>query len=86
MKNATRVYVSVYFNDGLANKRKKRDVTLAFDPNDNLYNRCRHLGSSGIKRTIGIDSYAQLAEEAMKEDRSLGNYIKHHLRIRLENG
>jgi len=83
MKRDNRLYISIYFSDGLANGRRKRDLTLTFSPNDDLYNKCKKLGSSEIKRIIGIDSYTQLVQEAIKEDRSLGNYVKYHLRINL---
>lgn len=85
MKATNRCYIGIYFSDGLIDGRKKRDINLAFSPSDDLYIRCKDLGSSEIKRIIGIDSYAQLVQEASKEDRSLGNYIKHKLRIRLTN-
>lgn len=76
-----RRYISVYFCDGLKNQRKKRDVTLAFDENDELYSLCKALGSSGIKRIIGIGSYSELIQRAAEEDRPLNNYVKHKLRI-----
>lgn len=83
MSDQKRSYISLYFSDGTANSRKKRDVTLAFDPDDELYLVCRRLGSSGIKHAMGIFSYAELLKAARKEDRSLGNYIKHKLRVTL---
>jgi len=83
MKNRDRRFISVYFEDGLTNERKKRDVTLAFTEHDALYLKCKHLGSSGIKRIVGISLYSELVRRAKQEDRSLSNYIKHRLRIKL---
>jgi hypothetical protein len=75
-----RRYISVYFEDSLVRERKKRDVTLAFAENDELYLRCKDLGSSEIKRIVGTASYSELVERAQDEHRSLSNYIKHKLR------
>lgn len=86
MSGKERVYISLYFSDGLAEKRKKRDLTLAFDPNDELYRLCKRLGPSRIKEIIGLDSYTELVEKARLEERPLGNYIKHKLRAFLEHG
>ncbi len=80
-----RAYISVYFEDAKSHGKKKGDVTLAFAPNDELYYSVKNLGSSEIKRIIGINSYEELLEAAKKEHRSLGNFIKHKLRIYLEN-
>lgn len=85
MTQKKRCFISVYFNDGLVNNRKKRDVTLAFSQGNPLYRRCKYLGSSGIKDAIGIYSYSELVQEAAKEDRSLSNCIKHSLRVRLRD-
>lgn len=86
MSKKDRVYISVYFSDALAGKRKKRDLTLAFDPDDDLYGLCKRLGSSRIKELIGIETYGELVEKARLEDRSLGNYVKHKLRLVSEHG
>ena len=80
-----RAYVSVYFEDAKSHGRKKGDVTLAFDADDELYDRIRTLGSAQIKGIAGISSYRDLLEAAERDHRSLGNYIKHRLRAHLEH-
>ena len=80
-----RTYVSVYFEDAKSPRRSKGDITLAFGSDDSLYEKARALGSSGIKRIIGIDSYHALLEAAKKERRPLGNFIKHRLSIYFED-
>ena len=85
MAKKDRQFVSVYFDDGLVNNRKKRDVTVAFSRDDSFYRRCRKLASSGIKDAIGIYSYSELVQRANDADRSVGNYIRHKLRIRFED-
>ena len=84
MKKNSRVYISIYFQNGFMGDRKKRDLTIAFRPNDELYLRCKKLSSSQIKEIIGVKSYADLIKKANKEDRSLSNYIKHKLRNHFE--
>jgi len=80
-----RVYISVYFEDAKFHGRKKGDVTLAFNPDDELYKKIKLLGSAEIKRIIGISSYQDLREAAKREYRSSGNYIKHKLSVYLEH-
>lgn len=78
-----RQFISIYFDDALVGNRKKRDITIAFDIEDPLYSVCKQMGSAGIKKIIGINCYAQLLAEAKKEDRTLGNFVKHTLRRKL---
>lgn len=78
-----RRFISIYFQNGQTDKRKKRDVTLAFSPDDCLYEKCKALGSSKIRRLIGINSYRDLVKKAQKNDRRLSNYIKYKLRKKL---
>jgi hypothetical protein len=80
-----RVYIGVYFEDAKEHGKKKGDVTLAFNRDDELYIKIKTTGSSEIKRIIGISSYNELLRKAQKEDRSLGNYIKHSLKVYFEN-
>jgi hypothetical protein len=80
-----RAYISLYFEDAMSHGKKKRDVTLAFDPDDELYNKIKALGSSEIKRITRINTYDELLKAAKEEDRSLGNFIKHRLRVYIEN-
>ena len=80
-----RAYISVYFEDAKLHGKKRGDVTLAFDPDDELYTKIGTLSSSEIKRISGIKTYEELLEGAKGEDRSLGNFIKHRLRVYLEN-
>ncbi|MDD1745184.1 MAG: hypothetical protein LUQ20_05165 [Candidatus Methanoperedens sp.] len=82
-KEKKRAYISLYFEDGLIGKRKKRDFTVAFDPKELLYTKCKKLGSTKIKELIGTNSYQELVTYARKENRSLGNYVKHKLRHKL---
>jgi hypothetical protein len=79
MKKTKRAYISLYFEDGLVGKRKKRDLTISFNPNDPLYLKCHKIGSAKIKEIIGINLYSDLVGVAKKENRTLGNYIKHKL-------
>jgi|GEM_PF-2605961 len=76
-----RHFISIYFDDALVNKRKKRDITISFVEDDELYKKCIELGSSKIRQIINVNSYKQLIEKAHKEDRSISNYIKHKLRV-----
>jgi len=85
MTKKPRAYISVYFEDAKSHGKKKGDVTLAFSPDDELYKKIRTLGSTEIKRIIGINSYQELREAANKEYRSSGNYIKHKLSVYLEH-
>jgi len=80
-----RTYISVYFNDAKSPRRRRGDITLAFSSDDSLYEKTKTLGSSGIKRIIGINSYHALLEAAKKENRSLGNFIKYRLGIYFED-
>ena len=84
MKKKKREFVSIYFEDGSANGRGKRDLTVAFDNDISLYKKCRFLGSARIKEIIGIHSYKALIEKAKKEDRTLSNYVKHILKKKLD--
>jgi hypothetical protein len=74
-----RKFISIYFQNGNFGGRKKRDITLAFNDDDPLYEKFKGLGSSKIKEIIGIHSYQELIKKAEKEGRSLGNYIKFNL-------
>jgi hypothetical protein len=85
MKKQNRVFISIYFNDGLLYKRKRRDFTIAFDSADSLAAQCKHLGSNEIKRIIGIETYQELLTSAANEDRSPNNLIKHKLRIHFQD-
>jgi predicted HicB family RNase H-like nuclease len=78
-----RVYISVYFKNGDAEQRKKRDVTVAFSSDDILYERCKNLSSSEIKKIVGIRTYKELKNKASRQDRSINNYIKSKLRTKL---
>ena len=82
---SNRCFVSIYFEDGLVFGRRRRDVTLAFAEKDILYEQCKYLGSSEIKKIIGINSYLELMKRAKQEGRSLSNLIKHRLRTKLVN-
>jgi hypothetical protein len=83
MKKKRRQFVSIYFEDGSADGRRKRDLTIAFDNGSSLYKKCKTLGSAKIKEIIGIHSYKALIEKAKKEDRALSNFIKHILKKKL---
>jgi len=79
-----RYFVSVYFHDGKTGNRKKRDVTLSFPSPDEFYLKCKYLGSTGIKKAIGLTSYVELAREAAEEERTISNFIKYRLKIEPE--
>ncbi|MBO06507.1 MAG: hypothetical protein CMI58_05695 [Parcubacteria group bacterium] len=83
MKKNKREFISIYFEDGSADGRRKRDLTIAFDNGSSLYKKCRNLGSARIKEIIGIYSYKKLTENARKADRPLSNFIKHILKKKL---
>lgn len=85
MENSKRHFISVYFQDGLVSERKKRDVTLSFSQDDDLYFKIKDLGSTQIKNMIGIYSYTKLVEIAKEQDRTLNNYIKYKLRSCLKH-
>ena len=80
MNKKERVYLSIYFEDGSINGRKRRDLTIAFNSESLLYKKCKQLGSAKIKEIIGINSYKELIEKAEKADRTLSNLIKHILK------
>lgn len=81
----SRVFISIYFSDGITDKRKRRDFTLSFDRSNELYRICKNLGSTKIKELIHIHSYKDLVEKAKAEQRSLSNYIKHELKTAIDN-
>lgn len=83
MKTSKRKFISIYFEDSLIDKRKKRDFTIAFSLRDPAYNKCKKMGSTEIKKVIGIFSYKQLLEKANEDGRSLNNFIKHILNKKL---
>ena len=78
-----RVFISIYFEDGLHDSRKKRDLTISFSAGDPVYEKCKDMSSADLKALIGVSSYSELVKLAGKEDRTLGNYIKHKLRQKL---
>ncbi len=83
MKKKRRVFISIYFEDGFIVKRKRRDLTIAFNYGDPLYKKCKGLGSTKIKEIICTHSYKELMEKANKADRTLGNFIKYKLKKKL---
>ncbi len=74
-----RVYKSIYFKDGLSGNRKRRDVTVAFSRDGDLYDKCKDMKSSEIKELIGIESYEALQKKAQSEKLKLSSYIKKQL-------
>jgi len=80
---ARRVYINIYFKNGITEKRTKRDLTIAFYDSEPLYKACKKLSSDQIKSVLNINSYKLLAKKAIKENRSLSNYIKHRLKEKL---
>lgn len=78
-----RAYISIYFEDGLIGNRKKRDLTISFSADDPLYKKCKDMSSTELKEAVGFSSYNELMKLAKKEDRALGNYVKHRLRQKL---
>jgi len=84
MTEKKRYFISVYFRDGKTPDRSKGDVTLSFSSPDEFYHKCKRLGSTGIKKAIGLTSYIELAREAEKEERTISNLIKYRLKMGLE--
>lgn len=80
MQSQKRKYISIYFKNGNIGTRKKKDITISFEEWDSLYEKCSKLGSSKIKRIIGIDSYQELIQKAKEEERPIGNFIKYRLK------
>ena len=76
MVQKKRRFISIYFKNGNQGSRKKKDVTISFEDGDLLYEKCCQLGSSNIKRIIGVDSYQELVKKAKEEERPLSNFIK----------
>ena len=76
-----RVFKSIYFKGARAHGKKKNDITLSFNMDDELYRKIENLSSSEIRRIIGVDSYGELLEVAKQEHRTSGNFIKHKLSI-----
>lgn len=88
MKNTTydkRKFISIYFQNGRTKSRKKRDVTVAFNKDDPLYEKSKKLGSSGIKELIGVNSYQDLVALAKKEERTVSNFIKYRLKKKIRH-
>ena len=84
MKQKTkRTYISIYFEDGLLDHRKKRDLTISFNADDPLYGKCKKMSSAQLKELIGVSSYSELVRLAEREDRTLGNYVKHKVRQKI---
>ena len=81
----SRVFLSIYFSDGITDRRKKKDLTLSFNDDNELYKVCKALGSAEIKKLIKINSYRELVNKAEAEGRPLGNFIKHRLRVHFED-
>lgn len=58
---------------------------MAFNPEDNIYQKCKGMGSLKIRGIIGTNSYIELTDRAKREDRSVSNYMKHVLREYFKN-
>lgn len=82
-KSQKRLFLSIYFEDGLLDSRKKRDLTIAFKAGDPIYEKCKDMTSADLKALIGVSSYSELVKFSEEENRTLGNYIKHKLRQKL---
>ena len=76
-----RKYISIYFKDVILSGRKKNYITLSFDHDNKLYKKLKKMGTSKAKELLKVISYGELAEKAAQEDRTVGNYIKHTLRM-----
>lgn len=83
MTREPRKYLGIYFEDGLVNNRKKRDLTIAFKFDDPVYQKCKNMSSSELKELLGIFTYKDLVEKSESEGRTLNNFIKFKLRIKL---
>lgn len=65
-----------YFTD-------KRKFSISINDGDPLWPKIRDLSARKIRELIECDSFAYLAKVAHREDRSVGNLIKHRLREKL---
>lgn len=81
--NNGRVYKSIYFKDGLSGNRKRRDVTVAFSREGELFEKCKDLKSADVKQIIGIESYEVLCSCARAGSMKLSSYIKKVLEEKL---
>ncbi|MFX0136257.1 MAG: hypothetical protein ACFFDN_21635 [Candidatus Hodarchaeota archaeon] len=80
-----RKYINIYFQDGNAFGREKKDFTIGFSGDDPNYEKYRKLGSPKIKSILGIHSYSELVHKAKEEERPIGNYIKYRLKKYFES-
>ena len=71
-----RLYISLYFKDIRNFGKVKPYLTVAFDSKSELYEVCKKLGSSGMKKLIQCDTYKCLKDKASKDNRSISNFIK----------
>ena len=78
-----RAFISIFFKDSISKSRMRGYLTVSFDQDSLLYQKCKKLGAPGIRKLIGIESYRELVDKSKKEGRSLGNYIKFKLQARL---
>ncbi len=83
--SSRRGYISLYFGDSVSSRRKKGYVTISFNTQSPLYNKCRNMGAAKIKSYLGIKSYKDLESKARIEDRTISNYIRHRLNKKLVN-
>ncbi len=84
MKVKKRNYISLYFQNGNLEGRKKKDLTISFNAEDPLYEKCKKLGSSKIQEIVKTKSLRELKNKAREKDRTLGNLIKVMLRKHFE--
>lgn len=84
--NKKRKYISIYFKDAVSDEKSKSYLTVAFDGEDDLYEKVHEMGSGKIKETLDVSSYQALVSKAERQNRKVGNYIKHVLKKKLLNG
>jgi len=83
--NKKRKYISLYFKDAVSDEKSKSYLTVAFDGEDDLYERVREMGSGKVREALDVSSYQALVSKADRQNRKIGNYIKHVLKKKLMN-
>ena len=82
--NKKRSYISFYYIDAALSDRKKKYLTIAFETNTKLYKKVRAMGTTKLKRLIGLRSYKEISESAAEDNRTISNYVKHVLKKHLK--
>jgi len=79
-----RAYISIYFKDLTEFGKAKAYLTVAFDPDSQLYKISKKLGAAGIKKIINCPSYKALKAKAALDNRTINNFIKNTISKKLK--